>query len=1124
MITIQEKNEESGTGGYIYGMNTVDEPKELNQGECQLLENTLPGRVLKPRCGIVDLFTDNTAIGRGSSYTEYTPHAVLMTNPDGEDYVIAWVRELINTDTFTIETIKVSDGSRSALMTAKFSSVDTVCSMKKLYSSVYCAFSHSIVENYTNRYLLNNVIIYWDESLSSWNVRSWGINFTPVVDAISCVDTGGEVRLDARSGASAAILGGFIYLTMGVGASGRKIDSLKTYNLTNWDIKTVESIEYLLDENGDPFIDEIVVPAEWSGRDGHRLISFQNRIWMMGGESDSGLMNDLWYTEDGATWYRHITNCDWIARKDFAVAVFNNKLFLFGGNDSVGANDEIWSFDGNVWTEEISATGFSARHSHDVVVYDNKLWIAMGNAKTDVINSVDGITWNSVDADIGLGARENFGFITHDNKMWIVGGYNGSNYLKSVYSSTDGTTWVNATSTAAWTERAGHITFSYAGKMYVLCGYDGTNFLSDIWYSEDGATWNLALTGLTKNKYYGYAFTLVRRVDSLSYLTSMTEYNYEPWESYGGRIVTSVNEKLLSGTVSLINTALTGSETLFEDELSVGDRIRIDGTYNYYTVTEITDDENAVVENDASDSYADVNFALLPADGDSITTGNYNAGIDESPEDVSVRQIVQCASSTDYGRSMIPLPSITNAVAQGVTHLRIFRTIGADTSVVASGLTFLYLVDISLSSRTYDSDNYYRDELSDDIQQTETHSIETNGYSVAPFGKFLTWDQERMWMSTGKGFWLFSVGASQDVEYPQKFASLFNGSTQRIVCDPEDGQDDTGSILFDGDLYLFKNRKIHILDTANPLYVPRPVSEGIGCDFPNTINSVDHPQFGKGITFVSGSGPAILRAGGSVSLFSRFKLKELWPDGYLHIDLNTNVERSTSWKEAVSSFWFKNAWRIVVPGQTIPTIYSFYVDPDDEISGSFVDTVAQNLLEIVNDPAVIIVKNDSIAYSLSSKTNIYRLSQFLKSGVFSDTISGVNFPYHQKSKSRMRGFNRDCSIMGELSDVVLHLEMKENTGLSVVAYCDKNRFNATMVYSESVDTNLEETGYNDIRTMINGILKEGAYGRGFSILVDKIVPESGDFSFTGVDMNIQPQEEFQSEFYSTFSERQKGWE
>lgn len=1123
MITIQEKNEESGTPGYIYGMNTVDDPRDLNQGECQLLENTLPGRILKPRSAIVDLFVSTDALGRGNEYTEYTPHSVLISNPDGEDYVIVWTREIINTDVFVIETIKISDGTRTALMTAKFSSVDTVCSMKKLYSSVYCAFSHSVVENYTNRYLLNNVIIYWDDKTNAWAVRSWGINFTPKIDAINCIDTGGEIRLDARSGASATIMGGFIYLVNGIGASGRKLDSLITYNLTNWNSKTVEPVEYLLDENGEKFIDDMVVPAEWSGREGHRLVSFQNRLWMMGGESDAGLMNDMWYSDDGSLWYRYITTCDWTARKDFAVAVFNNKLFLLGGSDASGANDEVWSFDGTAWTEKTTATGFTARDSHEALVYDNKLWVVMGTGKTDVINSVDGITWTSVVANAGLGARENFGLISHDNKMWVVGGYNGSNYLKSVYSSTDGITWANVTSTAAWTERAGHITLSFGGKMYVVTGYDGTNYLSDIWYSEDGATWNLVLTGLTKNKYYGYAFTTVRRVDSLSFLTSMTEYNYEPWESYDGRVITGVNEKLLSGTVALTGTALTGSDTSFQTELIVGDRIRIDGSYNYYTLTEITDDENAVVENDAGDSYTDANFALLPADGDSITTGNYNAGIDESPESVDVRQIVQCASSTNFGRSMIPLPLLDDAVAQGATHLRIFRTIGGETSTVAAGLTFLYLVDISLTSRTYDSDNYYRDELSDDIQRTETHSIETNGYAVAPFGKYLTWDQERMWMSTGKGFWLFSVGASQDVEYPQKFASLFNGSTQRIVCDPEDGQEDTGSVLFDGDLYLFKNRKIHILDTANPSNIPRPVSESIGCDFPNTLNYVDHPQIGKSVSFLSNSGPAVLQAGGSVTLYSRFKLKELWPDGYLHIDLATHLERSSSWKEKVFSCWFKNAWRIFVPGQSIPTIYSFYIDPDEEISGSFVDTIPLNVLNIENDPSSIVIKNDQIAYTLSNKSNVYRISQFLKSGEFRDKFSGAYFSYHQKSLSRFRGLNRDCSIMGELSDVVLHLEMKEDSGLSVTAYCDKERFSATMDYSEGVDTALEEASYNNIRTMINGILKEGAYGRCFSVLVDKIVPESGDFTFSGVDMNIQPFEEFQSEFTGTFGERQKGW-
>lgn len=1123
MIPILDKNEESGIGGYVYGMNTVDDPRDLVQGECQRLENCLPGKRMTARNAIVDLFTSTTLLGRGTEQTAYSPHSVLISNPDGEDYIFVWTQQFVSTDVFQIESIKVSDGTRAALMTAKFSSTETICSMLKLYSSVYCAFSHSVVENYTNTYLVNNIIIYWNTDTSAWALRSWGIDHTPLMSALTCVDTSGSDTLDKRTGCAATVAGSQVCLTMGTTAA-RKNDVLTTVDMSLWNSKDVEAIEQLLDEDGNPFIEPMIVAADWDGRDGHRMVFFQDKIWMMGGETDSGLMNDLWFTEDyGETWYRHITECDWTARRDFAVVVFGGKIFLLGGYDASGANDEVWSFDGDTWTEE-STTGFNARYSHEAVVYDNKIWVAMGNGSTDVINSSDGLTWTEITADASLGARENFGLISHDNKMWVVGGYNGSAYLKNVYYSTDGVTWTVATAAADWTERSGHITLSFAGKMYITCGYDGSNYLSDTWYSEDGADWFLVAFGLTQNKYYGYAFTIVRRDDALARLESMTTYNYQSWETLDGRIVTGIDEKLLTGTVSLSGTALTGTGTLFESEISAGDRIRCGGAFEYVTIVSVTDGTNAVVSNDNGYAYTDVEFALLPANNDYITTMEYNPGVDESPEITSIRQVVQCVCTTDYGRTIIPLPVLTEATAKGGTHLRIYRTTGADTSVIAAGLDLLFLVDIAIDTDTYSTVNVYRDELSDGIQETETHTVETNGYAVCPFGKFSAWDRERMWLSTGEGFWLFSVGASQDVEYPQKYASLFNGSTQRIVCDPENGQLDTGSILHEGNLYTFKERMIHVLDESNPVNIPRDVSNGIGCDFPNTITHVDHPVLGKVMLFLSNSGPAMLRSGGVIELLNRFKLEELWPDGYLHVDPSTGLARSTVWKEKVCARWYKNAWRIFVPGQTIPTIYCFYADPTGDDIGSFIDTLASDSEgDYVCDPVDILVKNDHVAYSLSNKTNIYRLSQFLKSGVFQDLFESESCSYHQKMHNRKRGLTQSQTVMGELSDILIHCEMKDTDGLDVTAYCDNNRFSANMVYSENIDTALEAAGYDDLRTMIQGILLEGAYGRCFSVLVDKVVPDDGSFSFSGVDMDVMPQEAFGSEFYGVFSERVKGW-
>ncbi len=1124
MIKLSDKSSDTGLGGYVYGMNTADKAKDLSHGECQQLENTTPAETMVPRTGLVDLFYNSTALGQHTEHTQYGPNAVLMNNPFGIEYAIAFCQNIISTDTFLLEAIKTSDGTRSVIMAAKFASTTAKCSMLKIYGSIYCAFDTAITTNYTNSYLTKNVIIYWDSITSAWVARGWGLDIDLTLNAINIEDNATGAGSSDRAGFGIVNTGSTILIHGGMDAVGRKLDVISTLNMTNWTAKTVEAYEYLMDEGGEILIDEPVNGLPWIARDGNRMIEYAGKIWMMGGQdADGNYLNDLWYTEDGGTtWVRHITNCDWAARTDFALVVFANKIFLLGGYIYDEASDEIWTFDGTTWTE-VTPTGFSARYGHEALVYDSKIWVIMGASATDVINSTDGTTWSSVAADAGLGARVGFGAVVHDSKMWVTGGYNGAARLQDVRYSTDGITWSTATATASWTARSAHSTVSFAGKLWVVCGYDGASYLDDIWSSEDGATWASAVGGLTKDHWYGYAYTAIRREDSLSKLSSMLGYNYEPWETYLGYTLVGIDEKLLTGTVSLSGTALTGVSTAFDTELAAGDRIRIDGTYRYYTVTTVTDASNIVVENADGDSYSGKEFALLPADGGPITTDDFNPGIDESPEQTTKRQLVYCSSSTDYGRAMIPMPIITEAVAKGATHLRIYRTIAADTAVIAAGLPFKWLVDVSISGDSYGLPNFYRDLLSDTVLESETNVIETNGYEVAPAGRFCVWDRERVWLSIGDGFWLYSVGASQDVEYPQKYASLFNGSTQRSVCDPEDGQKDNGAAILSSDLYLFKERKIHLLDSADPNNVPRSVSEGIGCDFPNTITYIDHPQYKKAILFLSTEGPAVLRAGGVVELISQFKLAEVWPGGYLHMDQTTKVPRTSEWKEAVTATWYKNAWRIVVPGQTIPTVYCFYVDPNESIFGGFKDTFAPNGAVYPSDPAVLIPKDNSTCYALSSKSSVYRLSHYLKTGTYRDTYSGTTYAYHMKAKNRRQGLDPELSIEAEFSDILFHGNMKDDEGLSMTAYCDGNRFNANIAYSENADTNLEAAGYDYFRSLIQGILEEGCYGRGFDVLVDKTVPSDGDFDFSGVDMNVVPVPEMEAEFQGTSGARAKGW-
>ena len=239
----------------------------------------------------------------------------------------------------------------------------------------------------------------------------------------------------------------------------------------------------------------------WSARYSHASVVFDNKIWVLGGMS--GLyFNDVWYSEDGATWTQVTTVAPmWSSRDRHTAVVFDNKIWILGGMRPSTSLSDVWSSpDGITWTEETSSTGWGERSSHTSVVFDSKIWVlggTTGNYVSDVWSSPDGITWTEETSSAGWSARYSHASVVFDNKIWVLGGKDFSGFFDDVWYSEDGATWTQVTTVGPmWDPRGNHAAAVLGGRICVLGGFNGTYF-NDVWYSEDGATWTEAtlLTG-----------------------------------------------------------------------------------------------------------------------------------------------------------------------------------------------------------------------------------------------------------------------------------------------------------------------------------------------------------------------------------------------------------------------------------------------------------------------------------------------------------------------------------------------------------------------------------------------------------------------------------------------------
>lgn len=213
---------------------------------------------------------------------------------------------------------------------------------------------------------------------------------------------------------------------MGYSGAARLGDMYSTQNGRNWDHKAE-----VLDKDGN------AVPA----RDSFGLVEHDQRVYLIGGENDSGNLNDVWYSQDMIHWYQ-LQDAPFTGRYGFACFSYDGRLWVVGGTDDTGNLNEVW------WTR-------------------------------------NGVHWTQED-DAPFAARRYMGYFVNSNKMWVVGGIGAARY-NDIWYSADGRNWTRQAASADFSERDSHAMAIYGdtgmGRIVLSGGDEGGSYSDKIWHA-----------------------------------------------------------------------------------------------------------------------------------------------------------------------------------------------------------------------------------------------------------------------------------------------------------------------------------------------------------------------------------------------------------------------------------------------------------------------------------------------------------------------------------------------------------------------------------------------------------------------------------------------------------------
>jgi hypothetical protein len=232
--------------------------------------------------------------------------------------------------------------------------------------------------------------------------------------------------------------------------------------------------------------------ADWEGRHTAGNAAYEGALWVLGGDANQGhYQNDVWKSSDGANWTKVDDPVPWADRVLHHAVTFDGRIWVMGGQSMplfVQGPDvfyrDIWTTtNGTDWTQVIPAEPYwSARGMIcGQAVFNNRIWILGGGRYdtptkpreyyNDVWSSADGIHWDLHTADAPWHPRQYHSVVTFDNRLWVIEGYRQPQEMNDVWYSDDGENWYSLPF-VPFNPRHASSVFSFNNEMWYVSGLE----------------------------------------------------------------------------------------------------------------------------------------------------------------------------------------------------------------------------------------------------------------------------------------------------------------------------------------------------------------------------------------------------------------------------------------------------------------------------------------------------------------------------------------------------------------------------------------------------------------------------------------------------------------------------
>lgn len=175
--------------------------------------------------------------------------------------------------------------------------------------------------------------------------------------------------------------GDAMWMVGGIDGANRYGDVWKTYDGINWTLVTPTT--------------------PWSAiySNSRSLIAFNGELWFIAGNpTPSTPTSSVWHSSNGINWAQSVAIAPFGPRGLQSQVVFDNKMWIIGGQSQGGNQNDVWySSDGTNWIQATAHAQWAGRRFHSSVVFDNKMWVLGGIVGFGVVNdawySSDGVNW-----------------------------------------------------------------------------------------------------------------------------------------------------------------------------------------------------------------------------------------------------------------------------------------------------------------------------------------------------------------------------------------------------------------------------------------------------------------------------------------------------------------------------------------------------------------------------------------------------------------------------------------------------------------------------------------------------------------------------------------------------------